>query len=210
MPPIRAGRQLSPWPARAGLLLALLLALPAPAWAGAAAPPPGKAPAKGKAKGKKKTKKARAEEQQVTPAGLPPAVRLPRAGQPFGSDKPRVGDLIQALPADTTPRKPLSPLLKGAKPSSEAAERNRRQCAQASYLVRQGNAFEDESGLTIKYYQQALTLCPGHAEGNFRLGVIRYNQKDVPAALKLFDLAVRRNPRFGDGYYNLGIIHRYM
>ena len=74
-----------------------------------------------------------------------------------------------------------------------------RRCGRAKYIVKQANKFEDESALTVQYFKQALDLCPGHPEANFRMGVITYNKKQVDAAIKFFERAIKSDSGFVDG-----------
>jgi len=70
--------------------------------------------------------------------------------------------------------------------SAEEAELSRRRCLRANYIVKQANKFNDESRLTVQYFKQALDLCPGHPEANFRMGVISYHQKETDTAMESF------------------------
>ncbi len=102
----------------------------------------------------------------------------------------------------------VDPLRSGPQMSPKEARLSRQRCEQAAHIVKTANAFSDESPLAVRYYQQALDLCPGHSEAHFRMGVISYHKKQVDPAIKSLERATKSNPGFGDGYYNLGIIYR--
>ena len=92
--------------------------------------------------------------------------------------------------------------------STKEARLSCQRCEQAAHIVKTANAFSDESPLAVRYYQQALDLCPGQHEAHFRMRVISYHKKQVVPAIKSLERATKSKPDFGDGYYNLGIIYR--
>jgi len=102
----------------------------------------------------------------------------------------------------------IDPLRKGPKMSALEAKLSRERCERADHIVKQANDFRDESPLAVSYFKRALNLCPGHPEGNFRMGVISFHQKKTDAAIKSFKRSIKSNPNFVDGYFNLGIIYR--
>lgn len=178
-----------PW--RGALLLAsFLLGLAIPANAGPAAPPAKKPPPPAKS-----TK--------------PPAPPPPPSLRPSTGGKAPLGSLLRPIAPLKGPPKPLTPLKKGEKPSEAQARLIRQRCEKAGYLVGRATRFGDGSLLTIRYYEQALNLCPGHAVGNFRLAVIRLQQKDRAGAQNLFERVIKWHPRFLDGHFNLGLLYRH-
>ena len=139
---------------------------------------------------------------------LPSAIWAGQAAPaPGATPPPATGDISQtSLPP--LRRENLDPVRRGTKMSAEEAELSRRRCLRANYIVKQANKFNDESRLTVQYFKQALDLCPGHPEANFRMGVISYHRKETDTAMESFRRSIKSNPDFVDGYYNLGIIHR--
>ncbi len=137
------------------------------------------------------------------------ALALPAAvlAGPAAPNQAPPRDIEQTVPPEPS-KKSFDPLQSGPSISPKQAAARLHKCARATYVVKQANGFQDDSPLTVRYYQQALDLCPGHPEANFRLGVIAYNKKDIDGAIKLFERAVKSDLKFVDGYYNLAIIYR--
>ncbi len=120
---------------------------------------------------------------------------------------PITGDIGKpTLPPPSTGK--VDPLRSGPRMSTKEARLSRQRCEKSAYIVKTANAFSDESPLAVRYYQQALDLCPGHPEAHFRMGVISYHKKQIDPAIKSLERATKSDPGFGDGYYNLGIIYR--
>lgn len=139
---------------------------------------------------------------------LPSAIWAGQAAPAPGAvTPPATGDISQT-PLPPLRRENLDPIRWGTKMSAEEAELSRERCRRANYIVKQANGFNDESRLTVQYFKQALDLCPGHPEANFRMGVISYHQKETDAAIDAFQRSIKSDQDFVDGYYNLGIIYR--
>ena len=139
---------------------------------------------------------------------LPSAIWAGQAAPAPGDAPPPItGDITQT----TLPplrRENIDPLRRGTKMSAEEARLSRLRCLRADYIVKQANEFNDESRLTVQYFKQALDLCSGHPEANFRMGVIAYHQEQTNSAIDSFQRSIKSDPDFVDGYYNLGIINR--
>ncbi len=132
------------------------------------------------------------------------------ATPPISTDPNQAGAILRPPPPASAEPAPRDPPKLGEKPSAEEAAANRERCRRADHIIDQANKFEDESPIAIKYFEQALEICPSHPKGNFRLGVIAYHQKNRDAAIKSFERAIQNDSNFVDAHYNLAIIYRHL